>query len=260
MVVYSLVVPVSSLSYSSSSLSSSNQYVLHERDGNKRTRWAVIYFYYFLGYMPLGLGKKDEAAEVHFVTHITDKDELEEIRKIAKRLDQDEKVLFVAKQSRMKPGGSALATPNIVFATDKRVIIRNPTMLGMRENIEYIPYDKMTSVKLEKGVFSSTILIRSPGLSEMSRVSKHSGLIAWGRGEDGQIDALSKDKAEQLFTIVRQGIDKAKKAAVLPSTAIVNQQISLADELTKLAKLKQQGVISEVEFTQMKQDLLKKMQ
>ena len=71
---------------------------------------------------------------------------------------------------------------------------------------------------------------------------------------------MPKDKAEQLFTIVRQGIDKAKKAAVLPSTTIVNQQISLADELTKLAKLKQQGIISEVEFTQMKEDLVKKMQ
>jgi PH (Pleckstrin Homology) domain-containing protein/putative oligomerization/nucleic acid binding protein len=209
--------------------------------------------------MPFGFGKKDEA-EVHFVTDITDKEEVAEIRKIANRLGQNEKVLFVAKQSRMKPGGSALATPNIVFATDKRVIIRNPTMLGMRENIEDIPYDKMTSVKLEKGVFSSTILIRAPGLSEMSRVSKHTGLIAWGRGEDGQIDALPKDKAEQLFTIIRQGIDRSNKAAALPSTTIVNQQISLADELTKLAKLKQQGIISEAEFTQMKQDLLKKMQ
>jgi hypothetical protein len=94
----------------------------------------------------------------------------------------------------------------------------------------------------------------------MSRVSKHTGLIAWGRGEDGQIDALPKDKAEQLFTIIRQGIDRSNKAAALPSTTIVNQQISLADELTKLAKLKQQGIISEAEFTQMKQDLLKKMQ
>jgi Short C-terminal domain len=35
--------------------------------------------------------------------------------------------------------------------------------------------------------------------------------------------------------------------------------ISIADELTKLAKLKEQGVLSESEFQQMKQDLLKKM-
>jgi len=44
------------------------------------------------------------------------------------------------------------------------------------------------------------------------------------------------------------------------STTIVNQQISIVDELTKLAKLKEQGIVSESEFTQMKQDLLKKMQ
>ncbi len=214
--------------------------------------------------MPFRFGKENES-EVHFITdnNITDKGELEEIRKIANRLGQDEKVRFVAKQSRMKPGGSALATPNIVFATDRRIIIRNPTMLGMRENIEDIPYDKMTSVKLEKGIFSCTILIRAPGLSEMSRVSKHSGLIAWGRGEDGQIDALSRDKGERLFTIIREGIDGAKRVATAPSSSTIlkqQQMISIVDELTKLATLKQQGIISEIEFTQMKQDLLKKMQ
>src|SRR3712207_3772502 len=173
--------------------------------------------------MPFHFGKKDDSA-IHFITNITDKDELEEIRRIANRLDYDEEVRFVAKQSRMKPGGSALATPNIVFATDKRVIIRNPTMLGMRENIEDIPYDKITSVKLEKGVFSSTILIRAPGLSEMSRVSKYSGLIAWGRGEDGQIDALPKDKGEQLFIIIREGIDGAKKSTAQYTTTVRSEE------------------------------------
>ena len=209
--------------------------------------------------MPFHFGKKDETS-IHRITDIIDKDELEEIRRIANRLDQDEKVRLVAKQSRMKPGGSALASPNTVFATDKRVIIRNPTMLGMRENIEDIPYDKMTSVKLEKGIFSSTVLIRAPGLSEMSRVSKSSGLIAWGRGEDGQIDALSKDKGEQLFTIIREGIDGTKKQSTQSAINNINPQISIADELVKLASLKEQGVISEEEFTQVKQDLLKKIQ
>src|SRR5918997_2762981 len=209
--------------------------------------------------MPFHFGKKDEAV-IHHITDIIDKDELGEIRRITNRLDQDEKVRLVAKQSRMKPGGSALATPNIVFATDKRVIIRNPTMLGMRENIEDIPYDKMTSVKLEKGIFSSTVLIRAPGLSEMSRVSKSSGLIAWGRGEDGQIDALSKDKGEQLFTIIREGIDGTKKLSTQSAINTVNPQILIADELIKLASLKEQGIISETEFTQMKRDLLKKIQ
>jgi hypothetical protein len=34
--------------------------------------------------------------------------------------------------------------------------------------------------------------------------------------------------------------------------------MSVADELAKLAKLKEQGVISEAEFQQMKQDLIKR--
>jgi len=155
--------------------------------------------------MPFGFGKKEES-EVHFITDVTDRDELEEIRKIANRLDQDERVLFVAKQSRMEPGGSVLATPNIVFATDKRVLIRNPTMLEMHENIEDILYDKMTSVKLEKGVFSSTVLIRAPGLSEMSRVSKSSGLVAWGRGEDmGKLTLYQKIREKGFLQLLGKG-------------------------------------------------------
>ncbi|MDQ3837330.1 MAG: PH domain-containing protein [Thermoproteota archaeon] len=211
--------------------------------------------------MPFRVGKK-ERDEVHFLTDITDKDELEEIHRIANRLDEDEKVCFVAKQSRMKPGGSAFATPNIVFATDKRIIIRNPTMLGMRENIEAIPYGKITSVKLEKGVFSSTIVIRAPGLSELNRASKYGGgMVVGGRGEDGQIDALSIEKGEHLFTTIREGIEGSKKSAEQShATQVTYQQLSIADELTKLATLKEQGIITNDEFSELKQGLLKKVQ
>lgn len=201
--------------------------------------------------MPFGFGKKGE--EASFTTDLTDKDDLEDIKKIADKLDQNEKVLFVAKQMRNIPGGAIISSPNTVFATDKRLVIRNPTMLGMRENVEDIPYDKITSVKLEKGLFSSTVLIRSPGLSEMSRISQSSGLIAWGRGEDGSIDALPKEKAEQLVKIIKERMESMKKSSHNTN------QISIADELAKIAKLKEQGILSEDEFLKMKQELIKKM-
>ncbi|MFL6495987.1 MAG: hypothetical protein ACJ703_06130, partial [Nitrososphaera sp.] len=85
---------------------------------------------------------------VHFLTDISDKDELEEIRRIANSLDEDENLLPCAKQSRMKPRDSAFAAPNIVFATDKRIIIRNPTMhrfLGKRGNYSDISFSSMLS-------------------------------------------------------------------------------------------------------------------
>lgn len=184
-------------------------------------------------------------------------DDEDDINKISDHLEPDEKVLVVAKQSRFKPGG-ALTTPNTVIATDKRLIIRNPTMFGMRENVEDIPYDQITSVKIERGLFSSTLVIRSPGLSELSRLSKSSGLLAWGRGEDGSVDSLPKDKAEQLLQVIKKGMAEARKRKEHPST-ILNHQYSAAEELTKLAKLKDQGVLSDEEFTKMKQDLIKKM-
>jgi hypothetical protein len=46
-----------------------------------------------------------------------DDDDLEEISKITEMLNQDERVLLVAKQSRIKPGGSHFI-PNIIYATD----------------------------------------------------------------------------------------------------------------------------------------------
>jgi len=179
----------------------------------------------------------------------------EEVQYISDHLEPDEKVLEVATQSRFVPGG-AFTTPNTIFATNKKIIIRNPTMLGMRENIEEIPYDQITSVKLEKGMFSSTIVIRSPGLSELSRLSSQSGLLAWGRGEDGAIDALPSDKAERILKIIKNGMAEARKRKEHPTT--VNQQLSVADELGKLAKLKEQGVLTEEEFAKMKNDLINK--
>lgn len=183
--------------------------------------------------MPFGFGKKEEVA---FTTDITDKDEVEEIQRIAHRLDPNEKVVIVAKQSRLKPGGSKMS-PDTIFITDRRIIIRNPSALGMRESIESITYDKITAMELERGMMSSTVKIRASGYQ-------------------GDIDAIAKDKAEKVAQYVRDAMDRAKKSQA-PQAGVA--QVSIADELAKLAKLKEQGVLSEAEFSQMKQELLKRL-
>jgi hypothetical protein len=52
------------------------------------------------------------------------KEDQEEIEKILTTLDPDEDVEVVAKQSRLKPGG-AKTSPDTIFVTDRRLIIRN---------------------------------------------------------------------------------------------------------------------------------------
>ena len=195
-------------------------------------------------------GRKTNEDEGHYDTEITDKKALKEIEKIADRLDDDEAVLEVAKQGRMNPGG-ALTTPNTVFATDRRLIIRNPTMLGARQNVEYFDYDKITNIKLEKGIFSSTIVLSYPGMDKLA------GLLTWGREDDGEIKGIPKDKADNILQIVRNAIVEAKKESQKPVQVV--QQTSTADELAKLAKLHEDGVLSDKEFDKMKKDLISKM-
>src|SRR5919199_1813686 len=81
---------------------------------------------------PLGFGRKQEFQT--FTTDITNKDDLKEIKKIRHMLNPNEEVFVVARQSRFKPGGSKF-TPNVVFGTDRRIIIKDPRMLGLRENL-----------------------------------------------------------------------------------------------------------------------------
>lgn len=225
--------------------------------------------------MPFKFGKKDAPIPPSFITNITDKEDLEEIRKIANMLNPSEEVLVVARQSRLKPGGSKM-TPNIVFGTDRRIIIKDPHMLGMREEIIDIPYDMITSVKLDKGIFSSSIIFKAPGLISSGRLRNMEKLTGHeedennnGSIEDGVITAIPKEKAEDLIEVIRNGMDKMPEQVSSSLSYQQRQQnyrasptsssISIADELTKLAKLKEQGVISESEFLKMKQDLINRI-
>jgi hypothetical protein len=151
----------------------------------------------------------------------------------------------------MNPGAASLTTPNTIFATDRRLIIRNPTMLGARQNVEYFDYDKITNIKLEKGIFSSTIVLSYPGMDKLA------GLLTWGREDDGEIKGIPKDKADNILQIVRNAIVEAKKESQKPVQVV--QQTSTADELAKLAKLKEDGILSDKEFDKMKKDLISKM-
>lgn len=222
--------------------------------------------------MPFGFGgdSKEEEKRQPFNTHITD-DDLEEISKITEMLNPDEKVLLVARQSRIKPGGS-LHTPNIIYATDRRIIIRDPYMLGIKENVVDIPYDIVTSVKLEKGLLSSTIRFKAPGLMSSTKLGMMDSLIDGEDDQGGIIEAIPKDKAQDLLEIIRSGMQTSSNRKSAPSrsqtpnelleskeyTVPSNPLISIADEIRKLAKLEEEGLITKEEFQQMKGDLIRK--
>jgi hypothetical protein len=149
-------------------------------------------------------------------------------------------------------------------------------MLGIKENIVDIPYDIITSVKLEKGVLSSTIRFKAPGLVSPTKMGMMDS-IADGKDNDpgGVIQAIPKSKAEDLLEIIRSGMTGNNKNSVasqmqrLPSESSDDGQaptplddhhsISIADELRKLVDLRSEGILTEQEFEHIKQELIRRM-
>src|SRR5687768_17815132 len=156
----------------------------------------------------LGSSNKEDKKYSHDMKKsITDKGDLEEINKISEMLNPDEIVLLVARQSKIKPGGSYF-TPNTIYATDRRIIIRDPYMLGIKANVVDIPYDIITSLKLEKGLLSSTIRFKAPGLMSSTKLGMMDSIIEGEDDQTGIIEAIPKDKAEDLLEIIRSGMQQ----------------------------------------------------
>jgi hypothetical protein len=227
--------------------------------------------------MPFGFGDIEKGENKEYSQHskknVLVGADLKEVNKIIEMLNSDEKVLLVARQSKIKPGGSYF-TPNTIYATDRRIIIRDPYMLGIKANVVDIPYDIITSLKLEKGLLSSTIRFKAAGLMSSTKLGMMDSIVEGEDDTEGIIEAIPKDKAEDLVEIIRSGMQQNNSRSIpskkqKPTTntdshetketiTISNQSaISIADELLKLAKLKEEGIISEQEFNQMKQKLVK---
>ena len=222
--------------------------------------------------MPFGFGSSKEEEDKKYSQYIkkpvTNSNDLDEVNKISEMLNSDEKVLLVARQSKIKPGGSYF-TPNTIYATDRRIIIRDPYMLGIKANVVDIPYDIITSLKLEKGLLSSTIRFKAPGLMSSTKLGMMDSIIEGEDDQTGIIEAIPKDKAEDLLEIIRSGMNDSRR--IPPSkrqksielnepkghTISSNPSVSIADELQKIAKLKEEGILTEEEFNQMKQQLIK---
>jgi len=114
-------------------------------------------------------------------------------------------------------------------------------MENARKKVDAIAFNQITSIRLVKGVFSSAIALR-----------------AYGYQED--IEGIPKDKAEKIVEYIKDAMRNSPATRSEPSSVPQQQSsLSLADELSKLAKLKEQGIISEAEFLEMKQDLRKRM-
>ncbi len=107
-------------------------------------------------------------------------DEIKEV------LEADEKVLYGFQQAGL---GGRITGLESIFVTNRRIFKVKPTALGLRAEIEDYLYKDMANVKLEKGMFRSSISI-----------------VMRFRSDNVDIKNISKDGAYKIFKAIEDGI------------------------------------------------------
>lgn len=195
---------------------------------------------------------------------IKDENELYRITEISSMLDINENVLLVITQSKTRLMGLPF-TSYVIYATDSRLIVRDNSLHGLKENTIGLPYSIITSINREEGLVSARIRLK------IKRVHVDKGLALLDQYEitgnefEWIIEHIPKNKALLLVKIVRAMIGRQEYLSeerllpahsIEPVAASASTVDSAADELLKIARLKSEGVINEQEFARLKQNII----
>jgi len=112
--------------------------------------------------------------------------------------------------------------------------------------------EELVLALLEKGETYRDIA-RKAGVSPNTIIH---GIVAGETDNEGVIQAIPKRKAEDLIQVIRSGIHGYQSSTTPTHQQSATSSFSLADELTKFAKLKEQGAITEDEYERIKKGLL----
>jgi hypothetical protein len=179
---------------------------------------------------------------------------------IQKQLLEKEQILLRVRQSRIGPGGSAL-TPISIYITNMRVIYRKPIWIGLKSEIIDVNYQDIADIRLKRGIIHTDIFLKS---------RFHTDEIA--------VKGTNTHIAEKANAFIQQGIRGEHPGQFMhrqPQRAPnynycsdsqeerqledIESKMDPVDRLTKLADLKQKGILTNEEFQRLKIKLLEKI-
>ena len=198
---------------------------------------------------------------------IKEEDELYKITEISSVLDINEKVLLVITQSKVRLVGLPF-TSYVIYATDRRIIIRDISLNGLKENTVGIPYSLITDINRKEGFISARISLKVSRIRSDEELPSLDEYGNTGNEYEWIIEHIPNSKALLLVNIVRAMINKweflsEEHQSVLDSNengvTSFSTLESPADELFKIARLKNEGVINEEEFARLKQNIIERI-
>ena len=130
---------------------------------------------------------------------------------------------------KMREGG-------LLLITSKRVMFYAKKIFGRFSQLVF-PYDQISSVRCHKGMIGDELHLQ----------------VASG---DVVIHAIPKGDGDIAAQNIRDLVATMKAQ---PALAVAAPQIDIADQIEKLGKLKEKGLITEEEFERKKNELLKRL-
>ncbi|MBP3328783.1 MAG: SHOCT domain-containing protein [Clostridia bacterium] len=131
-------------------------------------------------------------------------------------------------------------------------------MFGATANVKQFYYEDIVSASTEQNSQSSDLTVALLETA-ITAATKTCTLVITTAGAGLRIDSLYKVEAERIVAVYHHFRKEAKKASSQPQVVVQQQAVDPIEQLEKLSKMKDMGIISEEEFNAKKADLLAKI-
>lgn len=137
----------------------------------------------------------------------------------------------------------------ILVATNKRLIFIDKALLGSRLRVEDFPYDKLTSIQYDTGSFFSDASTLEP--------DRRATITIFASGNKAEIKHVHKEQVQGFCDYVRARTSGIAEHASAPQAAASGGGApDVVSQLERLARLKEQGMLTDEEFQGEKKKLL----
>ena len=154
-------------------------------------------------------------------------------------------------------GLDSLSAKDYIVCTNKQIIRVDREMFGATANIKQFYYEDIVSASTEQNAQSNDLTVALLETA-ITAATKTCTLVITTSGAGLRIESIFKREAERVVAVYHHYRKESKKAAAQPQV-VVQQAADPLEQLEKLSKMKDMGIISEDEFNEKKAALLAKL-
>ena len=155
-------------------------------------------------------------------------------------------------------GCDSITAKDYIICTNKQIIIMNRELMGTTANAKQFYYEDITSIQTIQNSNSNETFTGYLLSSAIVAALDICDLLITVAGASNRINSLYKNEADRVVSIYHQR-RKEIKSSEKPTVIQQASEVDPLEQLQKLAKLKESGIISEEEYNEKKAVLLDKI-